>query len=104
MAISLAKFVADTNNQFIRPRVYCEDGYSISIQANDCAYCVPRANGRAYYESFELGYPSDTDDLIDRYSEDPTNLLGTVYPYIDWIIVEKLLDKHGGIVRFEDDA
>lgn len=25
-----------------RPRVVCNDGFSISIQANECAYCLPR--------------------------------------------------------------
>lgn len=109
--------------QEVRPRFVCQDGYSISIQANENAYCQPRItqyqegniwhviNGdcvgygkrpRNYdsenyipYESVELGYPSEEDELINEYAEDE-DYLETVYGYVPIEVVEKLIEKHGG--------
>ena len=109
--------------QKVRPRIVCNDGYSVSVQASEFAYCHPRytqwqnedgwqvVNGEYYlssetprnfetdhytpYESVELGYPSVEDELINEYAEgdDYTN---TVYGYVPVNIVEQLVEKHGG--------
>ena len=46
----------------------------------------------------ELGYPSEPDELIEEYAEDWDDLTDTVYGYVPIEIVDKLLEKHGGIV------
>ena len=109
--------------QEIRPRIVCNDGYSVSVQASECMYCEPRyvqwqnengwqvINGNYWsssriprkfetdhftpYESVELGYPSAADELIFEYAEgeDYTN---TVYGCVPVKIVEQLIEKHGG--------
>ena len=109
--------------QKVRPRIVCNDGYSVSVQASEHMYCEPRytqwqnedgwqvINGdylwarstpRDFetdhftpYESVELGYPSKADELINEYAEgdDYTN---TVYACVPVDIVEKLIEKHGG--------
>lgn len=109
--------------QKVRPRIACNDGFSVSVQASEFAYCNPRytqwqnengwqvINGNYYsssdiprnfetdhfipYESVELGYPSKADELIYEYAEgdDYTN---TVYGYVPVKIVEQLIEKHGG--------
>lgn len=98
-----------------RPRIVCNDGYSVSVQADQYTYCTPRytqwqnENGWQVmsiknnfetdrytpYESVELGFPSEADELINSFAEgdDYTN---TVYGYVPVKIVEQLIEKHGG--------
>lgn len=104
MPTSLALFVDLTNAyncaddvEIDRPMVKCEDGFTISIQAGYGMHSVPAANNRTYYQSFELKNPSQEDELITKYALDPSDPLNTEYYYIDWMTVERLLDKHGGI-------
>lgn len=88
--------------RFFNRRVVCADGFSISIQANNGAYCQPRRDINdfsAYYE-MELGFPNARDEFIAEYAETPSDLTGTVYPYVPRDIVEGLLNQHGGIVGF----
>ena len=80
-----------------RPRLCCNDGFSISVQASEFHYCEPRRNGVQDYESVELGFPSVEDELINEYAEDCMNYTETVYGYVPIEIVEKLIKKHGGI-------
>lgn len=80
-----------------RPRLYCNDGYSISVQASEFHYCSPRLNGLQDYKSVELGYPSAEDELINEYAEDVFDYTATVYGYVPIEVVEKLIEKHGGI-------
>ena len=114
--------------QKIRPKIVCQDGYSVSVQASEYHYCEPRytqwqnedgwhvINGNYWlssdtprnfetdrftpYESVELGFPSEADDLINEYAEigfnDTPNYTNTVYGYVPVDIVEKLIEKHGG--------
>lgn len=79
-----------------RPRVFCKDGFNISIQANRTAYCRPRENDLVDYESVELGYPNKLDDLIADYAE-VFGTTGTVFGYVPVNLVNELLEKHGGI-------
>lgn len=80
-----------------RQRLYCNDGYSISVQASAFHYCSPRLNGVQEYESVELGFPSIEDELINEYAEDDLDYTNTVYGYVPIEIVEQLVEKHGGI-------
>lgn len=80
-----------------RPRLCCNDGFSISVQASEFHYCDPQLNGVQDYESVELGFPSVEDELINEYAEDCMNYTETVYGYVPMEIVEKLIKKHGGI-------
>lgn len=92
----LEKFICDTNFSWRRCRFICNDGFSISIQANEYAYCRPRQNNLSSYHKYELGFPSDADELIFDYAEDESDLTGTVYGYVPHAIVLKLIEKHGG--------
>lgn len=109
--------------QEVRPRIVCNDGYSVSVQASEYMYCEPRytqwqnedgwqvINGDYWsssgtprnfetdhftpYESVELGYPSEVDELIYEYAEDD-DYTSTVYGHVPVKIVEQLIEKHGG--------
>lgn len=77
----------------VRPRALCKDGFSISIQANPFVYCTPRKSLLAgNYIAVELGFASRYEELLEEYQE------GTIYPYVPMEVVEKVIEKHGGIV------
>lgn len=82
----------------VSPRIECVDGFNISVQCNETAYCTPRLNlpDVAGYTEFELGFPNALDPLLDEYAEvmDTTE---TVFPYVPRSVVEELIAKHGGI-------
>ena len=77
----------------IRSRVQCKDGFSLSIQASRFHYCVPRrtlANG--CYTHVGAGFVSEYEELLEEYRE------GTIYPYVPIEVMDKVLDKHGGLL------
>lgn len=85
-------------NTKIRPWALCNDGYEISIQASANHYSNPRVDGASEYTEVELGFPNQKDDLIMEYAEDPDYPTCTVYGYVPIEVVDKLMEKHGGIV------
>ena len=82
----------------VTKRIECNDGFSISVQANDFTYCTPRENKAWPYSEEESRFPSDVDDLIEGYSAEP-GITRTVYPYVPIDIVNQLIEKHGGIAN-----
>jgi len=111
-------------HQMKRPRVFCKDGYSVSIQASEYHYCEPKYsqippknNGRWLiyngswflpgeffspdyipYKTVELGYPSEADELINEYG-DGDDYTNAVYAYVPVEVVEQLIEKHGGFLE-----
>ena len=83
----------------VRPYIECADGFTISVQASDFHYCSPRINGADQYENVELGFPNMEEPLIADYAVDPDDLTQTVYGYVPIDVVNKLIEKHGGIVN-----
>jgi len=82
--------------QRTRPRVYCKDGFSVSMQAGEGIYCQPRRDGDLCYYMVELGYPSAPMPEIEDRAEDK-GTLETVWGYVPVADVQKILDSHGGI-------
>lgn len=87
--------------QDLRPWAVCADGFGISIQASQYHYCSPRKDGQIDYKEVELGYPSKEEVLIADYAEDPDDLTNTVYGYVPVEVVDKMLEKHGGITAYK---
>lgn len=86
-----------------RPRIVCKDGFSMSVQAGYFLYSMPRAdlkNGN--YTEVEIGFPSEKEDLICVFAESHEDYTETVYPYVPIEIVEKVIEKHGGISTGKD--
>lgn len=79
------------------PLIYCQDGFSISVQANFNSYCFPR-NNDGPWETVECGFPSDISEDLIPYAEDPEILTETAYSRVPVEIVNKLIDLHGGIL------
>jgi len=97
-------FKADEKLLF-RPVAVMADGFFVSIQGGTwCHHSSPQpewfGNPIDEYETLELGFPSELDDLLIPYAEaDDTN--DTVFNEVPLSIVEKLVAKHGGIVNGE---
>ena len=91
-----------TITQDVRPAVYCADGFNVSIQAGEPWYCSPRIDDASEYTHVELGFPSEEDELIESYAEDPENLCDTVYGWVPVETVNELISKHGGFMKFDD--
>ena len=81
------------------PQIVCADGFTISVQASECHYCVPRIGNAVYYTEVECGYPSSIPEFIQEYAEDSESLMDTVYPYTPVELVNKLIDLHGGLKK-----
>ena len=80
---------------FARPRIKCNDGFSMSVQDGEQHYAVPG-------ETSEVGFPSEIEELLMPYVEDHENPLDTVYPHVPNNIVDKIIEKHGGYDNGKD--
>lgn len=89
--------------QDMRPQLVCKDGFKISVQASKYHYCSPRVDGDVIYEAVELGYPNMEDELIADFAEDPGDLTRTVYGYVPVEVVNRLIEKHGGILESKEE-
>ncbi|MED5369002.1 MAG: hypothetical protein VX978_05865 [Pseudomonadota bacterium] len=42
----------------LNQQVVCADGFSMSVQAHNGAYCSPRIDNAESYDEVEVGFPS----------------------------------------------
>jgi len=82
-------------------RCVCADGFSMSVQAHDGAYCHPRVDGASRYESVEVGFPSEEEPLLMEWAETPDEPTDTVYGWVPVAIIRQVIEKHGGMVGGE---
>lgn len=80
--------------------VVCADGFTMSVQANRTAYSSPR-NDIGPYETVEVGYPSQPEEIIAGYAEESEKQTNTVYPYVPSHLVSLVIAKHGGMISGE---
>jgi len=88
----------------LNPRVMCADGFTMSVQAHDGAYCSPRVNNAESYDEVEVGFPSSAEPLLMDWCDDPNDPTGTVYGYVPVQVVTNVIAKHGGMVEGEVPA
>ena len=79
-------------------QVECADGFKMSVQAHDGAYCEPRLDGQRKYTLVEIGFPSAEEPLIMPWCENDHNPTNTVYGYVPVDIVTNVIVKHGGLI------
>jgi len=82
-------------------KVVCADGFSMSVQAHDGAYCTPRDDDPERYTEVEIGYPSEREELIMPWCENDHQPTNTVYGYTPVDVVTTVIVKHGGMVEGE---
>jgi len=78
--------------------VLCADGFTMSVQANESAYCSPRVNDATLYIEVEVGLPSEREELIMPWAESSSRPTDTVYAYVPASVVTNVIAKHGGVV------
>ena len=81
--------------------VVCADGFNMSVQAHDGAYCEPRLDGQRKYTLVEIGFPSAIEPLIMPWCEDDRIPPSSVYGYVPVDVVTNVIVKHGGMVEGE---
>jgi hypothetical protein len=84
--------------------VLCADGFRMSVQANETAYCSPRASNANRYEEVEVGFPSHEEPLLLDYADDPSKPTDTVYARVPVQVVTNVIAKHGGMLEGEVPA
>ena len=90
------------NIQPVRETVVCKDGFSMSVQASINHYCSPKLNGKNNtYSSVEIGFPSEIEELLIEYAENPDKPTKTVYAYVPAKLILDVIEKHGGMVGVE---
>lgn len=83
---------------FIRPRIICNDEFSISVQASEFHYCTPRITSNTIdYEEVEAGYATSEEKDLEPYMESPNYYTNAVYGYVPVNIINDIITKHGGI-------
>ena len=88
----------------LNEEVVCADGFIMSVQANENAYCTPRQTGAEKYTQVEIGFPNAREELIIDWAEDRDDPTGTVYGYVPVSVVTNVIAKHGGMVSGEVPA
>jgi len=75
--LKLSKVVLDLGPRIklemllVRPRIYCHDGFNLSVQASEVTYATPRSN-TGPYTAVEVGFPSHRPPAAwEQYTEDP---------------------------------
>ena len=68
----------------------------MSVQAGQSLYSTPK-DVVDNYEEMEVGYPSEEEYLLAKYAEDGENLCETVYNFVPVNLIDKIIEKHGGI-------
>jgi hypothetical protein len=77
------------------PHIICKDGFTISVQGSHYHYCYPRTD-HPYYTEVEAGFPSEQEQLLDRYKDGNNDPLISVYSNVPIDVIHKIIEKHGG--------
>ena len=86
----------------MRKKIVCQDGFTMSVQASRTHYSHPRADFTPHYSEYEVGYPSEAEELLLPYAEDPEKPTDTVYGYVPDDVINQVIDKHWGILAGVD--
>lgn len=82
----------------IADRIVCLDGFTVSVQAGRGFRSIPDKISRVY-SHVEVGFPSEKEELLIEYAEEPDSPTTTVYNRVPLDTVIAVLDKHGGPIK-----
>ena len=87
----------------LNKKVICDDGFHMSVQANEYAFCMPRINDARTYTAVEIGFPNHHEPLLNEYIDGDADAphTGAVFAYVPAHIVTLVCAKHGGVVEGE---
>jgi len=77
------------------PRIFCKDGFSMSIYASAEHSCVPKVDNAKEYFMVEVRFPVPQEDMLWAYYD---TLAGMgIYTFVPVDVVQQIVDKHGGL-------
>ena len=77
------------------PRIECADGFTMSVQAREQAYCEPRSD-EGPWSAVEVGFHSEKEGLLMKLAESPSNPTGPVYGWVPVEVISEVIAKRGG--------
>lgn len=83
---------------FLIPRIYCKDGFNVSVQVHHGAYCASENGIQQFglqWKDVEWGYPSNP--LTDEKYNPEDSSGESVGAYVPIEIMDELIEQHGGI-------
>lgn len=86
-------------NFFFIPRIFCKDGFNISIQVHRGNYCGSENGTRTFgldWKLVEWGFPSSEIDA-QKYNSEDTDTMNSVGAYVEIGLIDELCEEHGGI-------
>jgi len=83
--------------QKINARYVCADGFSFSIQASNLHKCEQAEDGT--YLSYELGYLSSREPLLDTYTPSCDGDKDVIYLNVPCSVINVVVKKHGGFLK-----
>lgn len=87
------------NEFFFLPRIYCNDGFNISIQVNQGNYCGSENGTRTFgldWKLVEWGFPSEHIDGK-KYMAESSPTTESVGGYVEIGLMDELCEEHGGV-------
>ena len=84
---------------YVIPRIYCKDGFNISVQVHQGSYCGSENGIRQFgvdWKCVEWGFPSAPIDAK-KYGANQQDTMNAVGAYVDINLIEDLIKQHGGI-------
>lgn len=83
-------------SQYVKKGIECKDGFRMSVQASSMHYCTPR-NDEGPYVAFEVGFPSEREEALMPYAEEPDAPTETIYGWVPAHVIDEIVAKHGGV-------
>ncbi len=96
--ITITRYTDGSSTMGSRPRIVCNNGNTLSIQAGAFAYCTPQVDNTDEYTAFEVGFPINkkglevTHKLLNKYRSGDG-----VYGHVPKDFCEKIIKEWGGI-------
>lgn len=87
------------NTIFFLPRIYCKDGFNISVQVHNGNYCASENGTRTFgldWKLVEWGFPSSPIDF-EKYNAEDTDTMRSVGGYVEIGLIDRLCEEHGGM-------
>ena len=84
---------------FLIPRIYCNDGFNISVQVNNGNYCGSENGIRKFgldWKLVEWGFPSSPIDGK-KYNAESSPTTESVGGYVEVGLIDELCEEHGGV-------
>ena len=92
---AINKHIASTKDHCnIATPIECADGFTMSVQASKNHYSTPRADNTTAYIQYEVGYPSQREELLMPFHECEDS---TVFCWVPAEVIIQVILKHGGM-------